>query len=72
MSPSNSNPAIMDRERERGLRREVGERDHTTPKSRKDQSSNPSSTSQGNEIGESMVKCGGELVEVEIVDGGCI
>ncbi|XP_058474851.1 zinc finger transcription factor Trps1 isoform X2 [Solea solea] len=47
MSPSNSNPGVLDRERERGGRREDGERDHMVSKSRKDLSSNPSSTSQG-------------------------
>ncbi|XP_062266037.1 zinc finger transcription factor Trps1 isoform X2 [Platichthys flesus] len=47
MSPSNSTPGALDRERERGGRREGGERDHTASKSRKDPSSNPSSTSQG-------------------------
>ncbi|KAG7500956.1 zinc finger transcription factor Trps1 [Solea senegalensis] len=47
MSPSNSNPGALDRERERGGRREDGERDHMVSKSRKDLSSNPSSTSQG-------------------------
>ncbi|XP_029022112.1 zinc finger transcription factor Trps1 isoform X2 [Betta splendens] len=47
MSPSNSNPALVDRERERGGRREAGEREHAAPKSRKDASSNPSGTSQG-------------------------
>ncbi|XP_059206332.1 zinc finger transcription factor Trps1 [Centropristis striata] len=47
MSPSNSNPGGMDRERERGGRREGGERSHMSSKSRKDLSSNPSSTSQG-------------------------
>ncbi|XP_019957582.2 zinc finger transcription factor Trps1 isoform X1 [Paralichthys olivaceus] len=47
MSPNNSTPGALDRERERGGRREVGERDHTASKSRKDPSSNPSSTSQG-------------------------
>lgn len=51
MSPKNSNPALMDRERERGGRREAGEREHGAPKSRKDASSNPSSTSQGKAIG---------------------
>ncbi|KAE8281888.1 Zinc finger transcription factor Trps1 [Larimichthys crocea] len=45
MSPNNSNPGGMDRERERGGRREGG--DHMASKSRKDPSSNPSSTSQG-------------------------
>lgn len=72
MSPNNSSPAIMDRERERGLRQEVGERDHVGSKSRKDLLSNMSSTSQGNDIGENKVKCGGELVEVEVVPGGCM
>ncbi|XP_031152038.1 zinc finger transcription factor Trps1 [Sander lucioperca] len=47
MSPSNSNPGGMDRERERGGRREGEERGYMTSKSRKDLSSNPSSTSQG-------------------------
>nr|XP_019957585.1 PREDICTED: zinc finger transcription factor Trps1 isoform X2 [Paralichthys olivaceus] len=47
MSPNNSTPGALDRERERGGRREGGERDHTASKSRKDPSSNPSSTSQG-------------------------
>ncbi|XP_044191807.1 zinc finger transcription factor Trps1 [Thunnus albacares] len=47
MSPNSSNPGGMDRERERGGRREGGERDHMLSKSRKDLSSNPSSTSQG-------------------------
>ncbi|XP_022602867.1 zinc finger transcription factor Trps1 [Seriola dumerili] len=47
MSPNNSNPGVLDRERERGGRREGGERDHMASKSRKDLSSNPSSTSQG-------------------------
>ncbi|KAK2830449.1 hypothetical protein Q5P01_018380 [Channa striata] len=47
MSPNNSNPGMMDRERERGGRREGGEREHMTSRSRKDVSSNPSSTSQG-------------------------
>uniref|UniRef100_A0A8D2ZYZ9 Zinc finger transcription factor Trps1 n=1 Tax=Scophthalmus maximus TaxID=52904 RepID=A0A8D2ZYZ9_SCOMX len=46
MSPNNSNPGVLDRERERGGRREGGERDLAS-KSRKDLSSNPSSTSQG-------------------------
>ncbi|XP_029369635.1 zinc finger transcription factor Trps1 isoform X2 [Echeneis naucrates] len=41
MSPNNSNAGVLDRER--GGRREGGERDHQTSKSRKD----PSSTSQG-------------------------
>ncbi|XP_049458395.1 zinc finger transcription factor Trps1 isoform X2 [Epinephelus fuscoguttatus] len=45
MSPSNSNPGGADRER--GGRREGGERGHVPSKSRKDLSSNPSSTSQG-------------------------
>ncbi|XP_049890397.1 zinc finger transcription factor Trps1 isoform X2 [Epinephelus moara] len=45
MSPSNSNPGGADRER--GGRREGGERGHVSSKSRKDLSSNPSSTSQG-------------------------
>ncbi|XP_042362056.1 zinc finger transcription factor Trps1 [Plectropomus leopardus] len=45
MSPSNSNPSGVDRER--GGRREGGERGHVSSKSRKDVSSNPSSTSQG-------------------------
>lgn len=49
MSPNNSKPGGVDRERERGGRREEGERDHMTSKSRKDLSSNPSSSSQGNE-----------------------
>lgn len=58
MSPNSSNPGGMDRERERGGgRREGGERDHTLSKSRKDLSSNPSSTSQGNEMREHMAKC---------------
>lgn len=48
MSPNNSNPGGMDRERERGGRREGAERDHMASKSRKDLSSNPSNTSQGN------------------------
>lgn len=48
MSPNNSKPGGMDRERERGGRREEGERDHGASKSRKDTSSNPSSASQGN------------------------
>ncbi|KAK2921022.1 hypothetical protein Q8A73_000507 [Channa argus] len=47
MSPNNSNPGMMDRERERGGRREGGDRDHVASRSRKDISSNPSSTSQG-------------------------
>ncbi|XP_034400586.1 zinc finger transcription factor Trps1 isoform X4 [Cyclopterus lumpus] len=47
MSPGNSTPGGMDRERERGGRREGGERGHTSSKSRKDLSSNPSGTSQG-------------------------
>ncbi|XP_068431531.1 zinc finger transcription factor Trps1 [Clinocottus analis] len=47
MSPGNSAPGGVDRERERGGRREGGERGHTSSKSRKDLSSNPSSTSQG-------------------------
>ncbi|KAM9839095.1 zinc finger transcription factor Trps1 [Aulostomus maculatus] len=47
MSPNNSNPGGMDREKERGGRREGGERDHILSRSRKDQSSTPSSTSQG-------------------------
>ncbi|XP_028452923.1 zinc finger transcription factor Trps1 [Perca flavescens] len=47
MSPSNSNPGGMDRERERGGRREGEERGHMPSKSHKDLSSNPSSTSQG-------------------------
>ena len=55
MSPGNSTPGALDRERERGGRREGGERDHTASKSRKDPSSNPSSTSQGNKMGESAV-----------------
>lgn len=42
LSPNNSN---LDRERERGGRRDGGE--HNASKSRKDQSSNPSSTSHG-------------------------
>ncbi|XP_039977945.1 zinc finger transcription factor Trps1 isoform X1 [Xiphias gladius] len=46
-SPNNSNPGVQDRERERGGRREGGERDHMASKSRKDLLSNPSSTSQG-------------------------
>ncbi|KAM3595772.1 uncharacterized protein V6R79_002600 [Siganus canaliculatus] len=44
MSPNNSNPGGVDRERERGGRREG---DHMASKSRKDPSSNPSSASQG-------------------------
>ncbi|XP_047460524.1 zinc finger transcription factor Trps1 isoform X2 [Mugil cephalus] len=44
MSPNNSNPGGMERERGGG-RRDGG--DHMAAKSRKDQSSNPSSTSQG-------------------------
>ncbi|XP_071756152.1 zinc finger transcription factor Trps1, partial [Centroberyx gerrardi] len=47
MSPNNSNPGGMERERERGGRREGGERDHIASKSRKDPSSNPSGTNQG-------------------------
>lgn len=69
MSPSNSNPGGMDRERERGGRREGEERGYMTSKSRKDLSSNPSSTSQGNEMG-SMVKWGCELLYVFSVEGG--
>lgn len=56
MSPNNSNPGGMDRERDRGGRREGGERDHVSSKSRKDLSSTPTSAGQGNEIGESVVK----------------
>lgn len=57
MSPNNSNPGVLDRERERGGRREGGERDLAS-KSRKDLSSNPSSTSQGNKMGRSAaVNC---------------
>lgn len=48
-SPNNSNPGGMDRERERGGRRDGGERDQMVSKGRKDQPSNLSSTSQGNE-----------------------
>ncbi|KAM6974767.1 zinc finger transcription factor Trps1 isoform 2-T3 [Tautogolabrus adspersus] len=44
MSPNNANP---ERERERGGRREGGERDQVPSKSRKDLSSNMSGTSQG-------------------------
>lgn len=62
MSPGNSNPGGVDRERERGGRREGGERGHMSSKSRKDLSSNPSSTSQGNETGGIMVKCGCEML----------
>jgi len=47
MSPGNSTLGGMDRERERGGRREGGERGHASSKSRKDLSTNPSSTSQG-------------------------
>ncbi|XP_068189076.1 zinc finger transcription factor Trps1 isoform X2 [Antennarius striatus] len=47
MSPKNSNFPGMERERERGGRRDGGERDHTASKSRKDLSSNPSGNSQG-------------------------
>lgn len=57
MSPSNSSPVALDRERERGGRRDGSERDHMTSKSRKDSSSNPSSTSQGNKPGEKIMKC---------------
>ncbi|KAF7664539.1 hypothetical protein LDENG_00173100 [Lucifuga dentata] len=46
MSPNNSKAGGIDRERERGGRREEGERDHMMLKSRKDLSSNLSSTSQ--------------------------
>uniref|UniRef100_A0A3B4Z4K9 Zinc finger transcription factor Trps1 n=1 Tax=Stegastes partitus TaxID=144197 RepID=A0A3B4Z4K9_9TELE len=52
MSPNNSNPGG---ERERGGRRDGGERDHMASKSRKDQSSTPSSTSQGNKKGSKAV-----------------
>uniref|UniRef100_A0A3Q1F7T5 Trichorhinophalangeal syndrome I n=1 Tax=Acanthochromis polyacanthus TaxID=80966 RepID=A0A3Q1F7T5_9TELE len=51
LSPNNSNPGG---ERERG-RRDGGERDHMASKSRKDQSSTPSSTSQGNKEGSKAV-----------------
>lgn len=47
MSPSNSSPGGVERERDRGGRREGGERGHVSSKSRKDLSSNPSGTSQG-------------------------
>ncbi|XP_075995486.1 zinc finger transcription factor Trps1 isoform X2 [Genypterus blacodes] len=49
MSPNNSKPGGMDRERERGGggRREEAERDHVAAKSRKETSSNASSASQG-------------------------
>ena len=68
ISPNNSNPGATDRERERGGRREGVERDHMASKSHKDPSSNPSSTSQGNLIAESMVKCGGDFTCFSIVD----
>lgn len=44
MSPS-SNPGVINRDKERGA-----EREHMASKSRKDVSSNPSSTSQGNAV----------------------
>lgn len=43
--PNNSNPTVIDR----GGRREGGERDHVASKNRKELTSNPSSTSQGNQ-----------------------
>lgn len=43
--PNNSNTTGMDR----GVRREGAERDHVASKSRKDPTSNPSSTNQGNQ-----------------------
>ncbi|XP_061598375.1 zinc finger transcription factor Trps1 [Cololabis saira] len=45
-SPGNSTPTGMERDRDRGGR-DGGERDHMASKSRKDQSSNPSGTGQG-------------------------
>lgn len=49
VSPGHSTPRAVDGERERGGRRDGGERSRMSSKSRKDPSSNTSSTSQGNE-----------------------